>query len=196
MHAILGSGANRVQGFLAAGHVCAVMGYWEYPPIAEKYRVPITVTGFEPVDILEGILLTVQNLETEQFIVANAYTRGANFEGNKPAQQMINRVFMVCDRKWRGIGMIPQSGWCLKPEFSEFDADLRFSVGGIQSEESPLCIAGEILQGLKKPFDCPAFGQVCSPQNPLGATMVSSEGACAAYYRYARHATEGLVTTY
>jgi hydrogenase expression/formation protein HypD len=185
MQVILGSSGNRVQGFLAAGHVCAVMGYWEYPPIAEKYCVPITVTGFEPLDILQGILLTVRNLERGRIEVANAYTRAVTLEGNQPAQNVIKQVFQVCDRKWRGIGVIPESGWCVRPEFSKFDAENRFAVNAIQSEESPLCIAGEILQGLKKPFDCPAFGQACTPQNPLGATMVSSEGACAAYYRYA-----------
>lgn len=186
MHAILSSPANRVQGFLAAGHVCAVMGYWEYPPIAEEYQVPIMVTGFEPVDILKGILMTVQQLEAGQAQAGNAYPRAVTFEGNKPAQSVINRVLKPCDRKWRGIGLIPQSGWCLRPEFIEFNAERRFQVEGIQSEESPLCISGLILQGLKKPDECPAFGRECSPERPLGATMVSNEGACAAYYRYRR----------
>ncbi len=186
MHAILSSPANRVQGFLAAGHVCAVMGYWEYPPIAEEYQVPIMVTGFEPVDILKGILMTVQQLEAGQAQAGNAYPRAVTFEGNKPAQSVINRVLEPCDRKWRGIGLIPQSGWCLRPEFIEFNAERRFQVEGIQSEESPLCISGLILQGLKKPDECPAFGRECSPERPLGATMVSNEGACAAYYRYRR----------
>lgn len=184
MEAILGSELNRVQGFLAAGHVCAVMGYWQYPPIAEKYGVPITVTGFEPLDILQGILTTVQNLERGRVEVANAYARAVTFEGNKPAQEVIRRVFTVCDRKWRGIGMIPQSGWRLRSEFKEFDAEYRFPLDQIKSEEASICIAGEILQGLKKPFDCPAFASTCTPQNPLGATMVSSEGTCAAYYKY------------
>ena len=184
MHAILSSPQNRVQGFLAAGHVCAVMGYWEYPSIAEKYSVPIVVTGFEPVDILQGILMTVRLLEKGQVSVQNAYKRTVTFEGNQPAQAVINQVFMECDRKWRGIGMIPASGWCLQPEFAEFDAERRFQVSQIQPAESPICIAGKILQGLKKPDQCPAFGGECTPQNPLGATMVSSEGACAAYYRY------------
>lgn len=186
MHAILSSPANRVQGFLAAGHVCAVMGYWEYPPIAEEYQVPIMVTGFEPVDILKGILMTVQQLEDGQAQAGNAYPRAVTFEGNKPAQSVINRVLEPCDRKWRGIGLIPQSGWCLRPEFIEFNAERRFQVEGIQSEESPLCISGLILQGLKKPDECPAFGRECSPERPLGATMVSNEGACTAYYRYRR----------
>lgn len=182
--AILSSSSNRVQGFLAAGHVCAVMGYWEYPPIADKFLVPIAVTGFEPVDILQGILLTVRQLESQHHEVVNGYPRAVSYEGNKPAQEVINRVFQTCDRNWRGIGMIPESGWCLRPEFANFDAENRFSVSGIHSQESSLCIAGQILQGIQKPFDCPAFGTVCTPQNPLGATMVSSEGACAAYYRY------------
>lgn len=184
IEAILSSSSNRVQGFLAAGHVCAVMGYWEYPPIAKRFRVPITVTGFEPVDILQGILLTVKQLESHQHEVVNGYPRAVSYEGNKPAQEVINQVFQTCDRKWRGIGMIPKSGWCLRPEFADLDAENRFSVSNIQSQESSLCIAGQILQGIQKPFDCPAFGTICSPQNPLGATMVSSEGACAAYYRY------------
>ncbi|HCB50462.1 MAG TPA: hydrogenase formation protein HypD [Chloroflexi bacterium] len=186
MHAILSSPANRVQGFLAAGHVCAVMGYWEYPPIAEEYQVPIMVTGFEPVDILKGILMTAQQLEAGKAEAGNAYPRAVTFEGNRPAQAVINRVLESCDRKWRGIGLIPQSGWCLRPEFIEFNAEHRFQVEGIQSEESPLCISGLILQGLKKPDECPAFGRECTPERPLGATMVSNEGACAAYYRYRR----------
>jgi len=186
MHAILSSPNNRVQGFLAAGHVCAVMGYWEYPPIAEEYRVPMAVTGFEPVDIMQGILATVRQLEEGRVEVENAYSRTVTFEGNKPAQAVINRVFEACDRKWRGIGPIPMSGWCLRPEFSEFNAEHRFDVGQIQPDESPLCISGLILQGLKKPDECPAFGRECTPERPLGATMVSGEGACAAYYRYRR----------
>ena len=184
MHAILSSPQNRVQGFLAAGHVCAVMGYWEYPPIAKKYAVPVVVTGFEPLDILQGILMTVRLLENGQVSVENAYKRTVTFEGNQPAQAVINQVFMECDRKWRGIGMIPASGWCLRPEFAAFDAEQRFQVSQIQPAESPICIAGQILQGLKKPDQCPAFGGECTPQNPLGATLVSSEGACAAYYSY------------
>ncbi|GAB4522093.1 MAG: hydrogenase formation protein HypD [Anaerolineales bacterium] len=187
MHAILGSPHNRVQGFLAAGHVCAVMGYHEYPPIAEKYRVPITVTGFEPLDLVRGILETVKMLEAGEAAVRNAYPRAVTFEGNRPAQKVIRQVFEVCDRQWRGIGAIPQSGWRLRPEFAAFDAEKRFPVADIQPEESPLCIAGLVLQGCKKPNDCPAFGVQCTPESPLGATMVSSEGACAAYYRYGRH---------
>jgi hydrogenase expression/formation protein HypD len=186
MEAILGSPSNRVQGFLAAGHVCAVMGYHEYPPIAQKYRVPIVVTGFEPVDLLRGVLAAVRQLEAGRFEVENAYERAVTFEGNRPAQAVIQRVFQPVDRKWRGIGVIPQSGWGLRPEFEEFDAEIRFSVGQIRTQESPLCIAGEILQGLKKPPQCSAYGKQCTPQTPLGAPMVSAEGACAAYYRYHR----------
>ena len=186
MHAILGSPRNRVQGFLAAGHVNAVMGYWEYPPIAAQYQTPIVVTGFEPLDILQGILLTVRQLEEGRCEVENGYGRAVTLEGNKPAQAVINRVFMECDRKWRGIGVIPNSGWCLRPEFAAFIAETRFDVAAIRPEESPLCISGLILQGLKKPNECPAFGKECTPEHPLGATMVSGEGACAAYYRYRR----------
>ncbi|MCX7609445.1 MAG: hydrogenase formation protein HypD [Anaerolineales bacterium] len=184
MEAILGSKSNRVQGFLAAGHVCAVMGYHEYPPLAEKYRVPIVVTGFEPVDLLRGVLACVRQLEAGRHEVENAYERAVTFEGNRAAQAVIARVFQPVDRKWRGIGIIPQSGWGLRPEFAEFDAETRFAVGEIQTQESPLCIAGEILQGLKKPPQCTAYAKQCTPQTPLGAPMVSAEGACAAYYRY------------
>ncbi len=186
MHAILGSPNNRVQGFLAAGHVCTVMGFWEYPTLAEKYKVPIVVTGFEPLDISQGILYAVRQLEKGIYEVENAYSRVVNFEGNLPAQRVINLVFEECDQNWRGIGKIPLSGWRLKPEFVEFDATVRFQVQSILPLESALCIAGQILQGLKKPFDCPAFAKQCTPENPLGATMVSSEGACSAYYRYGR----------
>jgi hydrogenase expression/formation protein HypD len=186
MHAILGSPHNRVQGFLAAGHVCSVMGYWEYPPIAAQYKVPMAVTGFEPVDLLQGILMTVRQLEAGTCEVQNAYSRLVTFDGNRAAQAMINKVFQPCDRNWRGIGLIPQSGWELRPEFADFDAGRRFNVGQIRTRESEICIAGQILQGLKKPAECPAFGTLCTPKNPLGAPMVSSEGACSAHYRYAR----------
>lgn len=191
MHAILGSPYNRVQGFLLAGHVCTVMGYWEYLPVAEKYGVPMAVTGFEPVDILQGILQTVQMLERGQVRVENAYARLVTQAGNLSAQKMIDKFFSPCDRSWRGIGMIPDSGWRLRSEYADFDAERRFDVGQIQPTESPLCIAGQILQGLKKPFECQAFGAACTPEHPLGATMVSSEGACAAYYRYKNYA-EGV----
>lgn len=186
MHAILGSPHNRVQGFLAAGHVCTVMGYREYPPIARQYGVPITVTGFEPLDLVQGILMTVQMLEKGEVEVKNAYTRVVTYEGNQAAQAIIQRVFQPVDRNWRGIGTIPMSGWGLRPEFSDFDAEKRFQVSHIQTTESTVCIAGQILQGLKKPHECPAFGTLCTPENPLGAPMVSSEGACSAFYRYGR----------
>ncbi len=184
IEAILSSPGNRVQAFLAAGHVCAVMGYWEYPPLASRYGVPIVVTGFEPVDLLQGILAAVKQLEQGRAEAENAYGRVVTRQGNRPAQAMIRQVFMPCDRKWRGVGMIPLSGWRLRPEFSEFDAEHRFPVKSIQPHKSPLCIAGQILRGLKKPEQCPAFGVQCTPENPLGAPMVSSEGACAAYFRY------------
>jgi hydrogenase expression/formation protein HypD len=185
MHAILSSPNNRVSGFLAAGHVCTVMGYWEYIPIAQEYKVPIVVTGFEPIDILRGILMTVTQLEQGKYEVENGYPRVVTREGNTEAQEVIDKVFIKCDRKWRGIGNIPDSGWCLKPQYAAFDAENIFNVTDIHSEESKICIAGRILQGLDKPTDCNAFGTICTPTNPLGATMVSSEGACAAYYRYA-----------
>jgi hydrogenase expression/formation protein HypD len=186
LHAILGSPHNRVQGFLLAGHVCAVMGYWEYPPIAARYRIPMAVTGFEPLDIVQGILQTVQMLEKGEVEVQNAYARLVTESGNQPAQNVIQRVFAECDRNWRGIGLIPDSGWRLQPQFAPFDAELRFNVQDIQPQESALCISGLILQGIRKPFECPAFGVQCTPETPLGATMVSAEGACAAYYRYKR----------
>lgn len=184
IQAILDSPSNRVQGFLAAGHVCSVMGYWEYVPIAQRYHVPIVVTGFEPLDILEGIRRAVRQLEEGRAEVENAYARAVRYEGNVPAQKMVLDVFEVTDRKWRGIGMIPNSGWKLSQRYREFDAEERFSVGNIRTQESPLCHSGEVLQGLMKPHQCPAFGKQCTPQTPLGATMVSSEGACAAYYQY------------
>jgi len=184
MHAILGSPHNRVQGFLLAGHVCAVMGFWEYPPLAARYGVPMSVTGFEPLDIAQGILETVKMLEAGKVEVHNAYARLVTLPGNQAAQKVIDQVFIECDRNWRGIGLIPGSGWRLRPEFAGFDAELRFNVQDIQSQESPLCISGLVLQGLHKPSDCPAFGKQCTPETPLGATMVSAEGACAAYFRY------------
>jgi len=189
MHAILSSPGNRIQGFLAAGHVCAVMGYWEYPPIAQQYSIPIVVTGFEPLDLVEGIYRTVKLLENEQVSVENAYTRVVTFDGNQAAQKLIQRIFEPVDRNWRGIGVIPQSGLGLRNAYRSFDAAQRFNTGNIQTRESEVCIAGQILQGLKKPSDCPAFGKACTPQTPLGAPMVSSEGACAAYFRYGRKKT-------
>lgn len=192
--AILTAPENRVQGFLAAGHVSAVMGYWEYPPLAKRYGVPIVVTGFEPVDLAQGILMTVRMLEGGQTGVDNAYGRAVSFDGNRPAQAVIEQVFESCDRDWRGIGAIAGSGWRLRPAFARFDAELRFDVGSIVSKESEVCIAGQILRGLCKPTDCPAFGTACTPESPLGATMVSSEGACAAYYRYRLPTAEAALT--
>jgi len=186
MHAILGSPDNRVQGFLAAGHVCAVMGYKDYEPIAHKYGVPMSVTGFEPLDLTLGIYETIKMLEAGRTEIVNAYSRVVTREGNLAAQKIIFDTMEPCDRQWRGIGVIPMSGWKLRSEYSDFDAETRFNVGDIQTKESEICISGLILKGLKKPFDCPAFGSLCTPQNPLGATMVSSEGACAAYYRYGK----------
>jgi hydrogenase expression/formation protein HypD len=187
MHAILGSPQNRVQGFLAAGHVCAVMGYHEYEPIAQKYRVPIVVTGFEPLDIMQGIHFTVRQLEAGQATTENAYTRFVRREGNVPAQALMQKVFQVITRKWRGIGVIPDSGLGIRPEFGEYDAELRFNLQHHQVDEPAECISALILQGLKKPVDCPAFGTRCTPDRPMGATMVSSEGACSAYFKYRRH---------
>lgn len=184
--AIMDSPTCRVQAFLAAGHVCSVMGTDEYPPLTEKYRIPIVVTGFEPLDILEGIRRTVIQLETGRHELENAYPRAVRPVGNIPAKAMLEDVFEVTDRTWRGIGMIPKSGWRLSPAYREFDAEHRFAVTDMHTEESPICRSGEVLQGLIKPHECAAFGKECTPRNPLGATMVSSEGACAAYYLYRR----------
>jgi len=186
MDAILSSKSNRVQGFLAAGHVCAVMGYTEYFTIAEKYKVPIVVTGFEPLDILQGIAMCVQQLEEGRVEVENQYVRSVTKEGNLHAQDLISKVFKVIPRKWRGIGEIPNSGFSLNNEYQDFDADLKFKLGHIKTLESLQCLSGLILQGIKKPYECSAFGVKCSPESPLGATMVSTEGACSAYYRYKR----------
>jgi len=186
IEAILQSPGNQVQGFLLAGHVCSVMGYWEYPPIAEKYRIPLVVTGFEPLDLLEGIRRVVAQLESGRQEVENAYSRIVSRDGNRAAQQLLAEVFEVTDRAWRGIGVIPQSGWRLSPAYREFDAEQRFQIAGIHTHESPLCRAGDVLRGAIKPAECSAFGKQCTPRHPLGATMVSSEGACAAYYNYGR----------
>ena len=186
MEAILSSPMNRVQGFLAAGHVCTVMGYTEYGPIAQKYHVPIIVTGFEPLDILHGVYLCVQQLEQGDARVENQYTRAVRREGNREAQRLICEVFRIIPRKWRGVGEIPQSGFALSEKYAEFDAESRFGVLEYTAEESSECISGLILLGVKKPHECPAFGSRCTPEHPLGATMVSNEGACAAYYRYRR----------
>ena len=187
--AIMQSPSNRVQAFLAAGHVCSVMGFWQYPALAARHHVPIVITGFEPLDVLEGIRRTVRQLEGGEGRVENAYERVVTFDGNRPAQALLDEVFEVTDRAWRGIGTIPQSGWRLSDEYRDFDAEPRFDVGNINTVESSLCHAGEVLQGSIKPNQCPAFGKECTPRTPLGATMVSSEGACAAYYNYGRFVT-------
>jgi hydrogenase expression/formation protein HypD len=186
MSAILAAPDNRVQAFLAAGHVCTVMGWTEYEPIAAQYRVPIVVTGFEPIDILEGIYLAVRQLEEGRHEVENQYVRSVRREGTVPARNLVTEVFRLVDRQWRGIGRIPASGLSLREEFADFDAEYRFGLAAMQVAEPTECRAGEVLRGQLKPFECPAFGGRCTPEHPLGAPMVSSEGACAAYYNYAR----------
>jgi hydrogenase expression/formation protein HypD len=185
--AILQSPHNRVQGFLGPGHVCTVMGYKEYEAISARYKVPIVITGFEPLDILEGVLRVAKQLEAGRAEVENQYVRVVRREGNLPAQTLVFEVFEVGDQKWRGIGTIPKSGYKLRHEFREYDAARIFEVEAIETQESSVCISGQILKGLKKPPDCSAFAKECTPQHPLGATMVSAEGACAAYYNYGRH---------
>ncbi len=184
--ALLESPGNRVQAYLAAGHVCSVTGWQQYRTIAEKYNVPIVVTGFEPVDLLDGILGALTQLESGDAHVENRYARAVDKDGNQEAQDLVNKVFEVTDRKWRGIGAIPGSGLKLRVEYAGHDAELHFMMADLYVEESPLCISGLVLRGLKKPVECRAFGRECTPETPLGATMVSSEGACAAYYRYNR----------
>ncbi|HUA36901.1 MAG TPA: hydrogenase formation protein HypD [Candidatus Sulfopaludibacter sp.] len=186
MEALLSSPDCRVQGFLAAGHVCTVMGLEEYFPIARKYHVPIVVTGFEPLDILQGVLMVVRQLESGRAGVENQYARSVRREGNQPAQRLIREVFRVIPRQWRGVGEIPQSGLGLREAYAAFDAEKKFGVAEHRVAEPAECISGLVLQGLKKPHECSAFGTKCTPEHPLGATMVSSEGACAAYYRYRR----------
>ena len=186
IRAIMDSPTRRVQGFLAAGHVCTVMGMSEYVPLVEQYHVPIVVTGFEPLDVLEGIRRVLLQLEQGRAELENAYPRAVQPEGNPAAQAVVRDVFTTCDRAWRGIGTIPQSGWRLADAYAEFDAEQRFEVTDIHAEESPLCRSGEVLQGLIKPNQCAAFGKECTPRTPLGAPMVSSEGACAAYYQFRR----------
>ncbi len=190
MRAILGSPDNRVQGFLAAGHVCTIMGTGEYGPIAREYGAPIIITGFEPVDILEGILLCVKQLESGRAEVENAYSRAVRTEGNPHARKIVEEVFAVCDRDWRGIGTIPHSGLAVRPAYATYDAAARFPLKKSCSTCATECISGEIMRGVKKPHDCPAFGTRCTPERPLGAPMVSSEGACAAYYRYRSRALQ------
>jgi hydrogenase expression/formation protein HypD len=184
---ILQSPLNRVQGFLGPGHVCTVMGYREYEPIAERFHVPIVITGFEPLDILQGVLMTVQQLEQGRWEVENQYPRVVKREGNLVAQDLVNQVFEIGDRKWRGVGSIPKSGYKLRYEFRDHDAERIFEVEEIDTKEPDICISGLVLRGVKKPHDCPAFGTLCTPEHPLGATMVSAEGACAAYFAYGRH---------
>jgi len=184
---ILESPLNRVQGFLGPGHVCAVMGYEEYEPISARFKVPIVITGFEPLDLLEGVLMVVRQLEAGKAEVENQYGRVVTREGNRRAQRLVNQVFEVGDQKWRGVGSIPKSGYKLRSEFREYDAERLFQIEQIDTQESTVCISGLVLQGVKKPHDCPAFGKECNPEHPLGATMVSAEGACAAYYLYGRH---------
>jgi len=195
MEAILSYPDNRVQGFLAAGHVCTVMGYSQYPALAEKYKVPIVVTGFEPLDILLGVYHCVKQLEEGRHEVENQYARSVRSEGNPEALGVVGEVFEVVSRKWRGIGEIPYSGWALNSRYRSFDAERQFEVARITAEESPHCISGQILRGLKKPAQCPAFAGRCTPEHPLGAPMVSTEGACSAYYRYRRHEGQALEVT-
>lgn len=185
--AIMNSSGNRVQAFLAAGHVCSVMGFLQYHPLVQRYKIPIVVTGFEPLDLLDGIRRTVQQLEKGEAFVENAYSRVVTEVGNTVAQVAIEEVFQVTDRGWRGIGVIPYSGWSLRDAYCDFDAEKRFNVAHVETEEPPQCRAGEVLKGAIKPHECQAFGKACTPRTPLGATMVSGEGACAAYYNYGRY---------
>jgi hydrogenase expression/formation protein HypD len=186
MEAILGDDENKIDAFLAAGHVCTIMGTEEYYPIAEKYKTPIVITGFEPVDLLQGILMTVQQLEKGEYKVENQYARYVIREGNKMAQETINEVFDVSDRVWRGIGSIPQSGYEVNEDYKHYNARLKFKIDIPLAKENSECISGDIMKGLKKPKQCPNFGTKCKPEHPLGAPMVSSEGSCAAYYHYAQ----------
>ncbi len=184
IEALLTNEERKIQAFLAAGHVCTVMGYEEYIPLSDKYKIPIVVTGFEPVDILQGIYMAVKQLEEKRYNVENQYKRVVSKHGNIPAKELLKKVFRTVDRKWRGIGTIPLSGLSLKDSYSEFDAEKVFDLADVELNESSLCIAGRVLQGLKKPSECSAFGTLCTPEHPLGAPMVSSEGVCAAYFHY------------
>lgn len=186
IEAILAAPQRRVQGFLAAGHVCTVMGYTEYEPLAQQFHVPIVVTGFEPLDILQGVYMCVRQLEAGHAVVENQYTRSVQRQGNERAQQLMQAVFRVVPRQWRGVGAIPDSGLGLRAAYAAYDAEKRFGVSLESAPEAAECLSGLVLQGIKKPTECPAFGTICTPEHPLGATMVSSEGACAAYYRYRR----------
>ena len=194
MTAILDAPDNRVQAFLGPGHVCTVVGYEEYEPIAKRYNVPIVITGFEPVDMLEGLYQAIRQLEDGRADTENAYGRAVRRQGNPASRQLMDDVFEVCDRKWRGVGSIPGSGLRLRDSYAQFDAERRFEVADIETHESSVCISGDILRGVKKPKDCPAFASACTPTSPLGATMVSSEGACAAYFAYGRHLQAAPVT--
>jgi hydrogenase expression/formation protein HypD len=191
IRAILDAPECRVQGLIAPGHVCAVMGFREYEVLSAEYSRPVVVGGFEPADLLESVALLVEQLEDGRAVVENQYARGVTRDGNLTAQRMMNDVFEPCDRQWRGIGWIPMSGLRLRPAFAEFDAERVFGVGAIRGEEPRECISALVLQGLKKPTDCDEFGKRCTPASPLGAPMVSSEGACAAYYRYRRRSAGG-----
>jgi hydrogenase expression/formation protein HypD len=182
---------NPVQGFIAPGHVCAVMGYWQYEVLCREFHVPIVVGGFEPVDLLEAVDMLVAQLQEGRASVENQYVRSVRYEGNVAARRIVEQVLEVCDRKWRGIGTIPQSGLRLKDEFAAFDAERIFGVGEMTAEEPSECMSAEVLLGLQRPTDCPAFARTCSPENPMGAPMVSAEGACAAYYHYRRHSAQG-----
>ena len=188
--AVMEDDESNIQAFLAAGHVCTIMGTDEYGPLVEKYRIPIVVTGFEPVDLLQGILMTVRQLEKGEYKLENQYSRVVRPEGNPAARQVMEQVFTVDDREWRGIGTIPGSGYELRPELAAYDANRKFQVNIAKAEESKECIAGQVLKGIKKPHECPQFGKKCTPASPLGAPMVSSEGACAAYYHFARAGVE------
>lgn len=190
MRAVLDDEETAIQGFLGAGHVCAIMGLEEYEPIVQNYNIPVVITGFEPADLLLGIRMVVQQLESGQHQLENQYRRAVRYTGNTAARQLISRVFEVHDREWRGIGMIPGSGYRLRPGYAGFDAERKFSHPAIRAVENPDCIAGQVLKGIKKPHQCPQFGQGCTPSSPLGAPMVSSEGACAAYYHFAQTAAE------
>ena len=188
IRALMVSQTNRVQGFIAPGHVCTVMGCGEYESLVRDFRVPIVVGGFEPVDILAAVLMLVRQLEAGEARLENQYVRSVSYQGNLPAQRLVAEVFEIGDQKWRGIGLIPQSGLRLREEYAAFDANRVFDLGEMTVDEPAECISAQVLQGLKKPTDCAAFGMRCTPENPLGAPMVSTEGACAAYYHYRRHA--------
>lgn len=190
IEAVMNDPESHIQGFLAAGHVCAIMGTSEYGPLVERYRIPVVVTGFEPVDLVQGILMTVRQLEKKEYKLENQYGRVVKAEGNPEARKVIEQVFETKDREWRGIGNIPSSGYELRPEFAAYDANQKFDIDIARAHESSECIAGQVLKGIKKPHDCPQFGKKCTPQNPLGAPMVSSEGACAAYYHFSQVLTD------